>query len=375
MEIKSFETEHFFAQYEFNTPYQLCNSDCETVSTAELLDMADMSLDQLGGMRLGYTESMGNPHLREMIAAGYPKNVGVDDVFVLGTPVEGIYLAARAALNPGDEVVVLTPAYDALINMFEHVVGEDNVKKWAFVAGDGRWELHLDDLRALITPKTKMVVVNFPHNPTGYLPTPEQQAALVEIIEAHNLWLFYDEMYYGLVHSDTPEIPSACELSDRAIVLSGLSKTYGLPGLRTGWMVVRDPELRANIFNWKFYTSICPPAPSEFLAIAALRAREQLRLKNIEIIEKNLDLADQFFARHAELFTWRRPHAGSTALVGMNVPSTAAYSAKLAEDAGVLIQSAEMLGSDDRHIRMGFGRVAFGEALAKFEEYLLDQYK
>ena len=238
MNIAPFETEHFYAKYEFNTPYQLCNSDCETITIEALLDMADMSLEQFGRESMGYTESQGNPHLREGIAQMYGQSsgpVGADDVVVLGTPIEGIYLAARALLQPEDEVIVLTPAYDALINMFEHVVGAANVKKWGFVPAENGWELNLDDLHNLITPKTKMVVVNFPHNPTGYLPSPEFQKALIDTIEEKDLWLFCDEMYFGLVHAGTSPIPSAADLSKKVIVLSGLSKTYGLPGLRSGW--------------------------------------------------------------------------------------------------------------------------------------------
>jgi aspartate/methionine/tyrosine aminotransferase len=153
-------------------------------------------------------------------------------------------------------------------------------------------------------------------------------------------------------------------------VLSGLSKTYGLPGLRTGWLIIQNLELRQNLLNWKFYTSICPPAPSEFLAMAAWRVRDKLRDKNIAQIEQNLQLADSFFQRWPDLFTWRRPMAGSTALIGMNVPSVMAYAAQLAQEAGVLIQPAITMGADDQHMRMGFGRSGFGEALVKFEEYL-----
>ena len=368
MKIKNFGTEHFFAEYEFNTPYQLCCSDCETVSVGELLEMAGMSMEEFASLRLNYTESLGNPKLRQQIAGLY-ETVKVEDVIVLGTPVEGIYVTARAALNPGDEVIVLSPAYDALINMFEHVVGEQNVHKWRFQPADGHWVLDLDELRTLISPKTKMLVVNFPHNPTGYLPTPQEQQEIIRIAEEHNLVLFYDEMYYGLFHSGTQALPSAADLSENAVVLSGLSKTYGLPGLRTGWLVIQKPELSEAIINWKFYTSICPPAPSEFLAMAALKVHEQLRDQSIAIIEENLAYADEFFARWPQLFTWRRPQAGSVALVGVNVPSVTALSKKLVE-AGVLVQPAGMLGSDDQHMRMGFGRADFKEGLAKLEEWL-----
>ena len=152
-----------------------------------------------------------------------------------------------------------------------------------------------------------------------------------------------------------------------------LSKTYGLPGLRTGWLVIQDEALRKNIINWKFYTSICASAPSEFLALAAWKVRDQLRDRSIAQIEHNLGLADSFFARWPDLFTWRKPMAGSVALVGMNVPSVTDFAVQLAEKAGVLILPATTLGSDDQHMRMGFGRAAFGEALEKFETFLEDE--
>jgi aspartate/methionine/tyrosine aminotransferase len=369
MKIIPFETEHFYAQYEFTTPYQLCNSDCDTVTVVELLEMAEIPMDEFGFLSLGYTETLGHPDLRKAIAAAYD-NVSIDNVIMLGTPVEGIYLVARAALEPGDEVIVLSPAYDALINMFEHVVGSLGVRKWRFVPTESRWELDFDHLQKLITPKTKMVVVNFPHNPTGYLPTPKQFSRLVSIIEQNDLLLFCDEMYYGLVHTGTEAIRSAADVTKRAVVLSGLSKTYGLPGLRTGWLIIHDDELRQNIINWKFYTSICPPAPSEFLAMAAWKIRDQLRNRSIAQIEHNLQLVEAFFQRWPEMFTWRRPMGGSTALVGVNVPSVKDYATQLAKDAGLLIHPAVTLGWDDQHMRMGFGRSGFGEALKKFEIYL-----
>lgn len=370
MRIANFATEHFFARYEFTTPHLLGSSDCESISVAELLALAGVTWEELGRLHLGYTESLGHPELRREIAASYA-SVTPDDVIMLGAPVEGIYLMARAALDPGDEVIVLTPAYDALIHLFEHVVGAANVKRWTFIPGAGRWELEVDALRRLISPRTKLLVVNFPHNPTGYLPSPAQMQEVVALVEQHGLLLFCDEMYFGLVHGGTPAIASAADLTPRAVVLSGLSKTYGLPGLRTGWLVVKDAALRANLINWKFYTTICPPAPSEFLALAAWRARQQLRARSLARIATNLELAEAFFVRWGERFQWRRPLAGSTALVGMNAPSVRDYATHLAETAGVLVLPAANLGAEDHYLRMGFGRAGFDAALAAFDAHLL----
>lgn len=369
MKIAPFETEHFFARYEFNTPFQLCNSDCESISISELLSLAGDSLEQLGQERLIYTESQGNQELRAGIANTY-SNVNVEDIVVLGTPVEGIYLAARTLLDPGDEVIVLSPAYDALTRMFEHVAGKSAVKRWCFRPGEDSWELNLDELRELISTKTKLIVVNFPHNPTGYLPGRDFQRALLDLAEEQGLYVFCDEMYFGLVQPDTEPLPSAADVSPRAIVLSGLSKTYGLPGLRCGWLVIQDRELLEQFMNWKFYTSICPPGPVEYLATAALRVWETLRDRNIARISQNLAAADSFFERWPGVFTWRRPRAGSTALIGWDVPSVEKISHALATREGILIQSARMLGSDDQHMRFGFGRDSFPEALSRFEDWL-----
>lgn len=369
MKIAPFETELFFARYEFSTPHQLCNSDCESMSIRELLELAGIPLEQFGEQRLTYTETQGHPALRESISSMYD-NVDPDDVVVLGTPVEGIYLTARALLDPGDEVIVLSPAYDALINLFEHVAGPERVKKWVYRPAESSWELDLDDLRTLISSRVRLVVVNFPHNPTGFLPGAKFQRDLAALVEEHDCRLFCDEMYFGLVHSGTPAIPSAVDVWSDTIVLSGLSKTYGLPGLRCGWLVVKDPALRADIMNWKNYTSICPPAPTEFLAVAALGVREQLRQRNVRRIESNLERAGEFFLRWPQLFTWRPPRAGSTALVAFHVPSVAAVSGRLAEDEGILIQAAGMLGGDDRHMRIGLGRDGFAPALGRFEDWL-----
>lgn len=370
MEIEPFATEHFYAQYEFNTPYQLCNSDCETLSVSQLLSLAGLPPTAVGDVSLGYTDSAGSPALRQAISQLY-KGVAAEELLVLGTPIEGIYLTGRALLEPHDEVVVLTPAYDALVNLFAHIVGHKNVKRWAFQPTSTAWTLSLQTLRELLSPQTKLVVLNFPHNPTGFVPTPSQFTALVELVAAQGAWLFVDEMYRGLYLPHTNPIPSAVEMGyERALTLAGLSKTYGLPGLRTGWLSVPHAALRARLFNWKFYTSICPPSPSEFLAQVALQVGQQLILRNQAQINQNVALFEAFVARWPHLFRWRRPQGGSTALVEMLVPSVTTLAHTLAQNEGILIQPATTLGCDDQHMRVGLGRAAFGEALAQFETYL-----
>jgi aspartate/methionine/tyrosine aminotransferase len=364
MKIAPFSIEEFFAVYEFTTPYVLCASDCETMTVGELLALAGRDMAGLDGLRLGYTESQGQPELRAQIAALYP-GITAEEVVSLSAPEEGIYIAMRALLEPGDHVVVLTPAYESLLNLAEHVSG--NVDKWEVAAGNGRWQIDLSRLEALVTDETRLIVVNFPHNPTGFLPTPEEFQAIIEIARRRGTWLFCDEMYRGLEGNGRSPLPSAVTQYERAIILSGLSKAHGLPGLRSGWLIVRDEAVRRELINWKFYTTICSAAPSEFLAQAALQVHEQLTARSRKIIHDNLQTADAFFERWPDLFVWRRPAAGSVALVGLNAPSAEAYCQALARDAGVLLLPSTRLGYGDGHVRMGFGRLNFRECLAQLE--------
>jgi aspartate/methionine/tyrosine aminotransferase len=370
MKIAPFATEQFFAQYEFSTPYNLCASDCETTTATEVLQLAGMDAADLLDLRLGYTESQGNPALRELIAGQYD-HVMADEVVCLSAPEEGIYLLMRTLLEPGDHIVVLTPAYDSLLNLAEHVSG--NVSRWEIRPTKTGWRLDLDELSRLVTAETRLVVVNFPHNPTGLLPSPDEFTALIDIVRARGAWLFCDEMYRGLERDSVDRLPSAVDQYERAIILAGLSKTHGLPGLRTGWLVVRDPVVREALINWKHYTTICPPAPSELLATAALRAHQTLVERSRAIIAGNLALVEPFFDRHADLFHWRPPLAGSVALVGLNMPSATAYCRDLAREAGVLLLPGRHLGYDDQSIRFGFGRVNFLNALEQYEGHLLSQ--
>jgi aspartate/methionine/tyrosine aminotransferase len=368
MKIAPFEIEQYFDRYEFTTPYLLCASDCETMRVADLLQMADVPLTEFAEMRLGYTAAQGSRELRTAVSHTY-QSVQPDQVIILSAPEEGIYLTMRTLLEPGDHVIVLTPAYNSLLNLAQHITG--NVSQWEIQPSETGWQIDLDAFEQLVTPQTKLVIVNFPHNPTGFLPTTTEFQTIIDIIQRHNTWLFSDEMYRGLELNGTPALPSAVDQYQQAIVLAGLSKTHGLPGLRSGWLVVRDAAVRAQLQNWKHYTTICPPAPSEFLALSALKIQEKLAARNRRLIEHNLQAADAFFERWSQLFTWRRPQAGSVALVGLNLPSAMDYCHALAQNAGVLLLPSSYLGYGDRHVRMGFGRADFIDNLGQYEKYLL----
>ena len=373
MKIQPFFTERFFAVHEFGAPHILCASDCEALTVDELLQLAGASSEALGGLLLGYTESQGAPALRERIAELYAV-VDARQVIGLGAPEEGIFVTMHALLEPGDEVIVLSPCYDSLRNVAEYL--NCRVVRWflqeagAPPGSHGGWRLDLDELQTLITGQTKLVIVNFPHNPTGYLPSLAEWQALIRIVEGAGAWLFSDEMYRGLEPDPTMRLPSGCDLYERAITLGGLSKTYGLPGLRTGWLALQDEALRDAIMRWKDYTTICASAPSEVLAQIALEAGETLAERSRLIIGKNLALAGPFFGRWQTVFRWIPPQAGSVSLVGLRQGSAREFAGRLVAEQGVLLLPSTGLGYGDGHLRFGFGRRSFPQALAQLDDFL-----
>jgi aspartate/methionine/tyrosine aminotransferase len=376
VDIKPFFTERFFAVHEFTAPYLLCPSDCESLTVDDLLQMAGVSWERLGRLWLGYTESQGAPALREAVAALY-HDVRPEQVIGLAAPEEGIFLAMHALLEPGDEVVVLTPCYDSLLNVAEYL--RCQVRRWPMEEqaeppdGPGGWRLNLEGLEQRLTPQTRLVVVNFPHNPTGYLPALDEWRALIALVARRGAWLFSDEMYRGLEFDPAARLPSGCESYERAITLGGLSKTYGLPGLRTGWLVVQERDLWQRLLRWKDYTTICASAPGEVLAQVALTVAERLAERSRHLVLDNLALAGPFFARWREVFRWNRPQAGSVAYVGLRGGGAAAFCDRLVRAAGVLLLPGEGLGGDDRHVRFGFGRRSFAAGLERLERYLAQQ--
>lgn len=369
MHIAPFAIEEYFALYEFNVPHILCASDCESMTVAQFLALAGEEPAGLTNIHLGYTESAGSLPLRETIATQYP-GISAEEVVFLSAPEEGIFVAMHTLLQPGDEVIVLSPAYDSLRNLAAHICGAENVKQWSFRSAGSRWQLSLDDLEALLSPRTKMVIVNFPHNPTGYLPTPAEFTQLLNLVQQHGAWLFCDEMYRGLELHGRETLPSAAGLYERSIVLSGLSKVHGLPGLRAGWLVVRDEAVRGRLINWKHYTTICATALSEYLTGVALAAQGELIRRSRRLIEENLAVAQAFFARWPQHFTWRPQQAGSVALVKLHGESAAAHCRRAIAEAGVLLLPGTYLGYDDHHLRLGTGRATFAENLAVYEAWL-----
>lgn len=363
MRLAPFALERYFGEHEFTVPHLLCASDCESWTIRELLDLEPGAADAFAGSTLGYTHSTGAPALREAIAARYERVTPGELVVHVGAE-EAIFVLMNVLLDPGDEVIVQMPAYQSLHEVARGVGAR--AVPWPTDPELG-WALDPDQLERRIGPRTRAVVVNLPHSPTGYLPDRDRFDRIVEVARRHELWLVGDEVYRGLEHDPEDRLPAAVDAYERGISIGVVSKAHGLAGLRIGWLAVRHRGLLDRVVEFKDYTTICAPAPSEFLAALALRHADRVVGRNRELVVANLRALDAFMDRHRDLLTWTRPRAGPVGFVGTRDGSPAqALCDRVLQAEGVLLLPGHVFGWPD-HLRIGFGRRDFRAGLERLD--------
>lgn len=365
MNLQPFALERYFARHEFTTRYLLCASDAEPLPLEDLLSLEPGSQARLRELKLGYTESRGGTALREAIAPLY-EHGDPESILAHAGSEEAIFTFMSVGLKATEHVVVQFPTYQSHYSIPERIGAE--VTRWPCdLAGEGSPDVA--SLERLIRRQTRAIVVTTPNNPTGYAFDRSQIDAVVEIARRHNLWLFGDEVYRG-TEREADRIPSVCDLYERGVALGGLSKAYGLAGLRVGWISTRDRPLYERIAAFKDYLSICNGGPNEFLARLALTHGERILERVRRIVARNLDLLDEFFARHSSLFEWRRPRAGTTAFPRYLGGSSEGFCARAAQDAGVLLLPSTVFEAGDERVRFGYGRENLPQALAALDAFI-----
>ena len=366
MQLPAFKLERYFAQYEFNVKYVLCASDCESFSIQDLLAFEPDAADNFHQHWLGYTESQGSPSLQREICNLYD-TIEPKQVLVHTGAEEAIFLFMHAILGAADHIIVHWPCYQSLFEVARSIGCQ--VTLWKAREENG-WSLDLDELQQHIRPNTKAVIINTPHNPTGYLMPSDEFQEIARICRDKGIILFSDEVYRESEYHREDRLPAACDLGAHTVSLGVMSKTYGLAGLRIGWIATQNADVYDRMAALKDYTTICNSAPSEFLAELALRHREKLVARNMGIITSNLALLDQFLARYPDRFAWQRPQAGSIGfprLIGEDINE---FCKGLVEKAGVLLLPGTLYEDQGNHFRIGFGRKNFPDALTHFEDYL-----
>jgi aspartate/methionine/tyrosine aminotransferase len=366
MQIKPFRIEHYFAKHEFSARYLLASSDAESRSIQEVLDLEPGSHERFLKHWCGYTESPGAPSLRAIVAGIY-QQIEPNQALIVSSSEEGILLVYHAWLKAGDHVIVETPCFESALELARSTGAE--VSEWRRRSEDS-WSHDVEGLTRLVRQNTRMIYICTPHNPTGLLMPRDVLTQVVELCRSLDIILFSDEVFRELEHDSSTRLPAACDLYENAVSLGSMSKTYGLPGLRLGWLVSRNASVLQRCLDLRLYTTICNSAPSEFVCEIALRHRDVLIRRNLEIVHRNLALLGDFFRDHSELFEWVKPNASPMCFPRFHGSvNVLQFCDDLVRESGVMLLPGTVY-DQPHHIRFGYGRRNMSEALQRLKLHL-----
>lgn len=370
--MQAFALGDFLTQWAGRARHDLSASESETLALSELMAMArPEEARRWETLHLGYGDPRGAVWLREAIAATYADGTA-ETVLCFAGAQDAMACVAQALLSPQDHAIVVVPCYppsEAAVTLAAACTGV------ALEAAHG-WRLDLDRVAATIRPNTRMVVTNFPNNPTGALIDRRAFNALIALCRRHGLWLVNDEVYRLIDRDPAARLPQVAEVYERGVSINGVSKSFGLPGLRVGWVACRDAAALERMALARNVLSGGLAVTSEVLAQIALRARDQILARNRAIADANLRLLRPFMARHADWFGWDEPAGGVTAYPRYRGAGSAKdFAARSVQDAGVLVLPGCVWHSalapvPEDHIRVGFGRQGMGAALAAWDAFL-----
>jgi aspartate/methionine/tyrosine aminotransferase len=352
MKLERFEMERMQSTFENLVEFNLSESGVRPLTPRELVEDA-AGLEGLLDQPLAYTQSNGTVELRRAIASIYP-GATIDHIEVTNGGSEANFITTFNLIEPGDDVVMLVPNYMQTWGLSRAFGG--TIREWRLVEDRdaGRWRVDLDALEALVTSRTKMIVICNPNNPTGARLTAAELDRIARVADTHGAWILSDEVYRG-AELDGHETASMWGRSERVIVTSGLSKAYGLPGLRIGW-IAAPPALIASLWSYHDYVTIAPGALSDRLARVALAPERRARLfeRTRGILRRNLPLIEAWL-RDAGGFHWIRPEAGAIVYVRYDhkINSTELVN-RLRVEKSVLIVPGDHFGMDG-YLRLGFG--------------------
>ena len=356
MKIETFQLERWMTTYELAVKYDIAESGIAPMSTNDLLDLLpdadrERALQSLLDLRLGYSEARGSLALRTALAETY-ENTSPDNILVTTGAIEANFLLLNTLLDSGDHVVVIDPAYQQLQSV-QRAIGCD-VSLWR-PRQDPHFHFELDDLRELVTDRTRLIVINTPHNPTGAILSEAELRAVYAIAESIGATVLCDEAYRWLdVPGSEPLAPPIRNLGDRGVSVGTVSKPFGIPGLRIGWIAAPE-DLIQQCWAMRDFISLSPGGLNDALALIAVTHRDQIAARTRSIVEQNLDVAESWFARNADLVSWTPPRGGLLSLVKyrLDIPSTELAN-RLAEEYSVMLAPGSAFGYEG-YLRLGIG--------------------
>jgi aspartate/methionine/tyrosine aminotransferase len=365
MRFPPFELVDWFAAAEGRFDLSLSHSDCEPLSLSDLFDESDLA--DFAGLRLGYGTFAGLEQLRNLVAHQYT-TIEMNDVLIFSGVSEAIYTFMRTMLNPGDEVVVQSPMFHTL-----HAIARSigcKVCEW-HPTDETTCSFDVSALLGLCSPRTKLIVFNFPHNPTGQMISESDLRRIIETARRCNAFVFSDEQFRLLELPSVATLPAACDLYEKAVSVTGISKTLGLGGLRIGWLATRCEEVIAAAKEYRFYTTEMVNTPCQIFATRALERGDDILTRHRRCLADNVERLRAFADQHRELLVFHPPKAGTLTMVEQKTSLTSTeLCERLLDDQRVFLVPGGAMGMSDRLLRFGIGRKDFAEGIARLEDFL-----
>jgi aspartate/methionine/tyrosine aminotransferase len=350
MHVEPFAMERFQSLWEFVVEYNLSESGVHPLKLEEIIQ--GRGLQDFLNVSIGYNQTNGTETLRSTIARLYPGATSQNILVTTGSS-EANFLSSWALLKPGDELTLMLPNYMqiwGLANAFG-----TTVKPFYLIPKDGCWQIDLDELEKSVTPRTKLIAICNPNNPTGAQLSRDEIKRICDLAMKVNAWILSDEVYRGAER--VGEItPTFWGEYDRVIITCGLSKAYGLPGLRIGW-VVAPPDLAEKLWSYHDYTTICPNPISDYLARIALSLphREKILERTKGIVRNNFKILDDWLKSHNGIFECIPPVAGAITIVKYNLKiKSIDFVTRLRKEKSVLLVPGEHFFMEN-YLRIGFG--------------------
>ena len=351
----------------------LSDSTAQSLTLGQLLNLSDEKNDQFNELELSYAPLKGGIKLRKAIAQFHDKlnhhqsPLNENNVLTFCGAQEALASIYQCLLAPDDEIIVVTPSYPSLVTMAEK---RGCVVKKIELSAQQKWQLNIEDFKSNITDKTKLIVLNSPHNPTGSVIDSDLAEQILSLAKAYDCYVLADDVSQASNYNNLSLSHRFLDY-EKAIVVSVMSKSFGLAGLRIGWAISKNEDLLSQLLGVKSVGSICCSVIDEAAAELALRHSDKVINQNNQLIRTNIEIFQTFVDEHQDLFHWHPPQAGILALVEVkNVSSIGLWARDLADKTGILLLPATLFGLSGNYFRLGLGKNNFKYLLTKFSAFL-----
>lgn len=362
----------FVQQLDCEIKGSLSNSCAQTMSVSELCQLTGENPCSLLSKPLQYASIKGSPDFREQVVRFHQSlnqhetELNADHVLSFCGAQEALAAIYRSILEPGDEVIVVTPNYPSLTKLAEYEGARVNAIELHW---DHKWQFTIENFESKVGSNTKLIVLNSPHNPSGQVVDTPLASQIIKLAKKYNCYLLTDDVAQA-TNPHNVELAHEVLDYDKGIAVGVMSKSFGLAGIRVGWTVSKNMSLLKNLLAVKSYGSICCSSVDEDIATLALKHHSLILDKNNQILRENIQLFSRFVEKHQDLFSWYPPSAGMLSIVKVKgVEDIEIWAQKIVNETGILILPCTLFGMQGPYFRLGLGQCDLVEMLRILDNY------